>query len=100
MVVALGARGVATTDNVAKRMIRPIVIRCTVGRCNRAPNEAHAHVSRANIGTTCRHPRIPVVDFVVQIQRSTDQSLSIDAASPPAGRRTCTSKERPACDAF
>jgi len=74
--------GIEPTNNHAEREIRPGVITRKVGGCNRSPEGAHAHAVLASIGATCRHRRIPVLDFLIQLQRSPLGSPSIVAATP------------------
>ena len=53
----------------AERALRPAVITRKVGGCNRTPEGAHAHAVLASIGATCRQRGIPVLDFLVRLQR-------------------------------
>ena len=74
--------GLAATNNEAERELRPGVITRKVGGCNRTTEGAHAHAVLGSIGATCRRRGIPVIDFLVQLQRATDDVPSIVAATP------------------
>jgi hypothetical protein len=83
----LHVAGLAATNNEAERELRPGVVTRRAGRCNRTEAAAAAHAVLASIGATCRRRGIPVLDFLVQLQRSTNGVPSIAAATPaPSGR--------------
>lgn len=77
--------GLAATNNEAERELRPGVVTRRAGRCNRTDEGAKAHAVLASIGATCRRRGIPVIDFLVQLQRATGAAPSIAAATPAAG---------------
>lgn len=78
----LYADGIEPTNNAAERELRPAVITRKVGGCNRTATGAEAHAILASIGATCRKRGIPVLDFLVRLQRSTDGAPSILSATP------------------
>ena len=73
------------TNNAAERGLRPGVITRKVGGCNRSDEGANAHAVLASIGATCRQRGVPVLDFLIKLQRSIDSAPSIVAASPSLG---------------
>ena len=76
--------GVEPTNNDAERGLRPGVITRKVGPCNRTEQGADAHSVLASIGATCRKQGIPVIDFLIRLQRATDDLPSIVSATPAA----------------
>jgi hypothetical protein len=74
--------GLEPTNNQAERELRPAVITRKVGGCNRTADGAQAHAILASIGATCRKRGIPVLDFLVQLQRASGPPPSILAATP------------------
>jgi hypothetical protein len=77
--------GLAATNNEAERELRPGVVTRRAGRCNRTEAGAEAHAVLASIGATCRRRGIPVLDFLVRLQRATGNVPSIVAATPASG---------------
>jgi transposase len=78
----LYVEGLEPTNNDAERGLRPGVITRKVGACNRTDEGAHAHAVLASIGATCRRRGIPVIDFLMQVQRASDSLPSLAATSP------------------
>jgi len=74
--------GLEATNNQAERDLRPGVITRKTGGCNRTQTGAEAHATLASIGATCRKRRIPVLQFLIDIQRSLDHAPSIAAPTP------------------
>jgi transposase len=74
--------GLQPTNNDAERDLRPGVITRKVGACNRSDQGAHAHAVLASISATCRKRRIPVLDFLVDLQRASTSVPSIVQATP------------------
>lgn len=74
--------GLEPTNNAAERELRPGVITRKIGGCNRTAAGAQAHAVLASIGATCRKRGIPVLDFLVQVQRASGPPPSIVAATP------------------
>lgn len=72
------------TNNRAERGLRPGVITRKVGGCNRSDQGAKAHAILASIGATCRQRGIPVIEFLVELLRATDNPPSITASTPRA----------------
>lgn len=74
--------GIDPTNNVGERDLRPGVITRKVGGCNRTDAGARAHAVLASISATCRKRRIPVIDFLVRLQRAADTVPKIASATP------------------
>jgi len=68
--------GLDATNNQAERMIRPAVITRKTNGCNRSKPGAETHAILSSILVTCRQHSIPIVDYLVQLQRT-------GAAPPP-----------------
>jgi len=76
--------GIEPTNNTGERDLRPGVITRKIGGCNRTDAGAQAHAVLASVSATCRKRGIPVIDFLVQLQRATDALPSIVSATPAA----------------
>ncbi len=58
------------TNNLAERQLRPgVIIRKTNG-CNRTDRGAETHSVLASILATCRQRSVPILDYMVSLQRS------------------------------
>jgi transposase len=68
--------GLDATNNQAERMIRPAVITRKTNGCNRTMPGAETHAILSSVLVTCRQHSIPIVDYLVQLQRT-------GAAPPP-----------------
>jgi len=68
--------GLDATNNQAERMIRPAVITRKTNGCNRTQPGAETHAILSSVLVTCRQHSIPIVDYLVQLQRT-------GAAPPP-----------------
>jgi len=58
------------TNNQAERMLRPAVITRKTGGCNRTEQGADTHAILSSILVTCRQQSIPIIDFLVELQRA------------------------------
>ena len=57
------------TNNQAERMLRPAVITRKTGGCNRTEQGASTHAILSSILVTCRQQAIPIIDFLIELQR-------------------------------
>jgi transposase len=64
--------GLDATNNQAERQLRPAVITRKTTGCNRVESGAEAHSVLASVLATCHQREIPVLDFLVEIQRTVD----------------------------
>lgn len=62
--------GLDATNNQAERMLRPAVITRKTSGCNRTDGGAETHSILASILVTCRQQALPMVDFLVKVQRA------------------------------
>ena len=61
--------GLDATNNLAERQLRPgVIIRKTNG-CNRAKGGAETHSILTSVLVTCRQHSIPILDYMVSLQR-------------------------------
>lgn len=66
------------TNNLAERQLRPAVITRKTNGCNRSKGGAETHSILASVLATCRQHSIPILDYLVSLQRygETPPSLS------------------------
>jgi transposase len=57
------------TNNQAERMLRPAVITRKTNGCNRTREGAAAHAILSSVLVTCRQHSVPILDYLVQLQR-------------------------------
>lgn len=57
------------TNNLAERMIRPAVITRKTNGCNRTKPGAETHAILSSVLVTCRQHSIPILDYLVELQR-------------------------------
>jgi hypothetical protein len=57
------------TNNLAERQLRPAVITRKTNGCNRSKNGAETHSILASVLATCRQHSIPILDYLVNLQR-------------------------------
>jgi hypothetical protein len=57
------------TNNLAERMIRPAVITRKTNGCNRSKPGATTHAMLSSILVTCRQHSVPILDYLVELQR-------------------------------
>jgi len=61
--------GLDATNNLAERQLRPgVIIRKTNG-CNRTKGGAETHSVLTSILVTCRQHSVPILDYIVRLQR-------------------------------
>jgi transposase len=60
------------TNNLAERMLRPAVITRKTNGCNRTRRGAATHAILSSVLVTCRQHAIPILDYLVQLQRYGD----------------------------
>ena len=65
------------TNNLAERMLRPAVITRKTNGCNRTQQGATAHSILSSVLVTCHQQSIPVLDYLVQLQRFGSQPPSL-----------------------
>jgi transposase len=82
----LDAEGVAPTNNPAEQGLRSAVITRKTGGCNRTAAGADAHAVLASVSATCRSRRIPVIDFLIQLQYLNAPTPSLSSLPAPTGR--------------
>jgi transposase len=74
--------GLDATNNLAERQLRPgVIIRKTNG-CNRAKGGAEAHSILTSVMVTCRQHSVPILDYMVSLQRFGDTQPPSVAAPP------------------
>jgi transposase len=74
--------GLDATNNLAERQLRPgVIIRKTNG-CNRAKGGADAHSILTSVMVTCHQHSVPILDYMVSLQRFGDTPPSLVAAPP------------------
>jgi transposase len=70
------------TNNLAERQLRPgVIIRKTNG-CNRAKAGAQAHSILTSVMVTCHQRSVPILDYMVSLQRFGETQPSLVAAPP------------------
>jgi transposase len=70
------------TNNLAERQLRPAVITRKTTGCNRVVGGAEAHSILASILATCHQRAIPILDFLVELQRATEKPPSLGPPQP------------------
>jgi hypothetical protein len=70
------------TNNLAERQLRPAVITRKTNGCNRTEEGAHTHAILGSVLATCRQQAIPILEYLVKLQRfgETPPSLTNDAS--------------------
>jgi len=61
--------GLDATNNQAERMLRPAVITRKTNGCNRTKPGAQTHAILSSVLVTCRQHSVPILDYLVQLQR-------------------------------
>lgn len=64
--------GLDATNNQAERQLRPAVVTRKTSGCNRSDNGAESHAILASILATCRQQKRPILDYLIELQRSPD----------------------------
>jgi hypothetical protein len=74
--------GLDATNNLAERQLRPgVIIRKTNG-CNRAKGGAEAHSILTSVLVTCHQHSVPILDYMVSLQRFGETPPSSVTAPP------------------
>jgi transposase len=74
--------GLDATNNLAERQLRPgVIIRKTNG-CNRTNDGAEAHSILTSVLVTCHQHSVPILDYMVNLQRFGETPPSLVAAPP------------------
>jgi hypothetical protein len=69
------------TNNLAERQLRPAVITRKTNGCNRSKDGAEVHSVLASVLATARQHSIPILDYLVSLQRYGETPLTLTA--PP-----------------
>jgi transposase len=78
--------GLDATNNIAERRIRPAVVTRKTSGCNRTEGGAEAHAILSSVLVTCRQQKRPILDYLVDLQRASDElpSLLPESMSAPS----------------
>lgn len=72
------------TNNLAERQLRPAVITRKTNGCNRTDGGAETHAILGSILATCRQQAIPILNYLVQLQRFGETPPTLTGClSPP-----------------
>jgi hypothetical protein len=85
----LYVEGLDATNNQAERMIRPAVIIRKTNGCNRTKSGAETHAILSSILVTGHQHSIPILDYLVQLQR-------VGTAPPPLASTVPVPSQNPA----
>ena len=69
--------GLDATNNLAERQLRPEVITRKTNGCNRTENGADTHAILGSILATCRQQSVPVLDYLVKLQKCGESPPSL-----------------------
>lgn len=72
------------TNNLAERQLRPAVITRKTNGCNRTNDGAQAHAILGSVLATCRQQSIPVVEYLVKLQKFGETPPSLVNGQRPA----------------
>jgi hypothetical protein len=64
-------------------MLRPAVITRKTNGCNRVENGAVSHAILSSVLVTCRQHSIPILDYLVQLQRFGGSPPPLVSSDPP-----------------
>jgi len=70
------------TNNLAERMLRPAVITRKTNGCNRSKPGAATHAILSSVLVTCRQHSIPILDYLVELQRFGGNPVSLVTTLP------------------
>ena len=70
------------TNNLAERMIRPAVIMRKTNGCNRSKPGAVAHAILSSVLVTSRQLSVPILDYLVELQRFGGNPVSLVTTLP------------------
>lgn len=65
------------TNNLAERRLRPAVVTRKTSGCNRVADGAETHAILSSVLVTCRQQKRPILDYLVELQRSDDTPLPL-----------------------
>jgi transposase len=68
------------TNNLAERQLRPAVITRKTNGCNRSNGGAETHSILASVLATCRQHALPILDYLVSLQRYGETPPSLTAS--------------------
>ena len=74
--------GLDATNNQAERMLRPAVITRKTTGCNRTAGGAEAHAILASVLATCHQRAVPILDFLVKLQRASGNPPPLGPPQP------------------
>jgi transposase len=74
--------GLDATNNQAERQLRPAVITRKTTGCNRVASGAEGHSILASILATCHQRAIPILDFLIELQRATGNPPALGPPQP------------------
>jgi len=75
------------TNNLAERQLRPAVITRKTNGCNRTKEGAQTHAILGSILATCRQQAIPILDYLIKLQKFGTSPPSLTSCLLPA---TCS----------
>jgi transposase len=70
------------TNNLAERRLRPAVITRKTNGCNRTKPGAETHAILSSVLVTCHQHSIPILDYLVELQRFGGNPLPLASAIP------------------
>ena len=70
------------TNNLAERRLRPAVITRKTNGCNRVKSGAETHAVLSSVLVTCRQHSIPILDYLVELQRFGGNPVSLVTPLP------------------
>jgi len=82
------------TNNLAERRLRPAVITRKTNGCNRVRNGAETHAILASVLVTCRQRSIPILDYLVKLQRFGERPPPLVSAIPLQCKPSALSSSR------
>ena len=76
--------GLDATNNLAERQLRPEVVTRKTNGCNRTEGGANTHAILGSVLVTCHQQGIPILDYLVKLQRYGETPPSLTGGpSPP-----------------
>lgn len=70
------------TNNQSERQLRPAVITRKTNGCNRAETGAESHAILASVLATCHQRHIPILDFLIKLQRAAEGPPALGPLQP------------------
>jgi predicted nucleic acid-binding Zn-ribbon protein len=71
------------TNNLAERQLRPAVITRKTNGCNRTEEGAQTHAILGSVLATCRQQAIPILEYLVKLQRFGETPPSLTNGASP-----------------